>query len=138
MTLAVTALMLAPPALAQVCDVERPDWSIENGPVDMTGEALFHVLSPPWIALAILLIVAFTLRNRWLSLAVGLIALVMVPMMLAGDLTGISAEARLEGCMGPASASATAWGLLAVPGLIGALILRRRRDRGVDGGDDDG
>ena len=96
-------LCLSPaPALAEVCDKERPHWNTESQAAWLS-EALHLFLSPLGIFVAVLFIIALLTRKTWLnwtSLAVTclvLIALLINPAL--PDPTGLRYFAVMEGCI---------------------------------------
>jgi len=122
--------LLASPALAEVCETHRPDWSSQDGPVSGLGEALHLFTSLPGLAILGAFVLALT-RGRPLDWLLASFLPVVVGAALAYGATGeITLAMQQEGCAGPAGLSVTICILLALAAVFQSLRLRRSRGDG--------
>jgi len=99
-----TALLVlgAGPALAEVCDKERPNWSPADGPASGLSET-FHVFTTaPGLVLIALFAAALYFKRPSLWTPTALVAGLLALLTWAGaklDPTGFYQMARSEGCV---------------------------------------
>lgn len=111
------ACIAAPlPALAEVCDKERPNW--DGLPVSGLAEALSLFSSPAGLVLLAASALVIRFRNQWAALITMLLWTGLISVITMIDPTGINEAARAEGCTG----SATLF-IIAVAAICGAMIL---------------
>ena len=117
--------LLASPALANVCETHRPDWSPQDGPVSAIGE-LFHMFTTlPGLAILGAFVLALT-RGRPLDWLLASFLPVVVGAALAYGETGDTTIAmQQQGCAGPSVLSVTACILLALVAAFQSLRLHR-------------
>ena len=96
--LATALLLCGSPAVAEVCDKERPDW--DGLPASALSEAISLFGSP--VGLVLLAATAFAIRFRstWGGLAVTVCWTIFVSIVVQYDPTGIRQQAMKEGCLG--------------------------------------
>ncbi|WP_417209663.1 hypothetical protein [Antarctobacter sp.] len=93
------ALLWPSPALAGVCDTERPGW--DGTPANAISEALFLASSLPAAALIVATALAVRLRSKWGGLAVVSGWSILISLRVFDtDPTGIRQMATIEGCIG--------------------------------------
>ncbi len=92
---------LASPALAEVCDKERPNW--DGTPQTLLDEALFHFASPIGLFLLAALAVAVIFRHAMGTAIVVLLWSFYISAITLPDQSDVSAFVVAEGCMGSPS-----------------------------------
>ena len=92
---------LPTPALAEVCDKIRPDWSGE--PVSAVTEAIQLFATAPGLALIAASAFAIRFRSQWGGLAVVLLWTIYASVMTISNGVNLRAEALAEGCAGPST-----------------------------------
>lgn len=98
-------LFSASPALAAVCDQQRPDWQPSDGPVSAFGELLHLATSLPGLAIAGAFVLALTRGGKWdWPVATTLPAIIAIASYVGANST-INRAAVEEGCAGPAGLS---------------------------------
>jgi hypothetical protein len=118
-------LATATPAMAEVCEKDRPNWSVADGPVSQWGEALHFLTSAPALLLLAAVVAGWVLRqSAALSGAVVVASVLMFPLLFPLNAETLAAAIR-EGCKGPPT---IVIGLLAAICCvsIAGLILRRK------------
>ena len=90
------------PAMAEVCDKQRPDWNPADGPVSQFGEFVHFLGTPIGILVGLLTLVAVLLRVRWLSVTAAVLLVLAIALRIEGwfdpfDITLAEAAYR-EGC----------------------------------------
>ncbi|MDU9002890.1 hypothetical protein [Sedimentitalea todarodis] len=127
----IVLLATATPALAEVCDKERPGWTPADGPATGLDEVVFHATSLPGLgilgALTLALLVGGRLYWTLSALFSGVIALALWTTHSAPD--DITLAAIAEGCVGPKSLSI---GFLAAIFVVALLGLTRNSSRRTD------
>ncbi|MDU8927922.1 hypothetical protein RXV86_11055 [Alisedimentitalea sp. MJ-SS2] len=125
------ALILLPSvAWAGVCELERPDWVVENGPATGLEELFFLFTSLPGLGiLGALTLAALTAQKRYFAISTAFAVLVGAGYWLNDtypDETTLAAIA--EGCVGPQTLPIAACAMIAVTSVIflGLLWLRDR------------
>ena len=94
--------VIAPlPALAEVCDKERPNW--DGLPVSGLHEAMTLFSSPAGLVLLAASALALRFRNQWGALIVVLLWTGLISVVTMVDPNGINTAARAEGCVGSAT-----------------------------------
>ncbi len=116
----IALLLSGSPALAEVCDQERPGWHPQDGPASGLDEVLFLATSLPGLGLLGALTLAVLVGGRlyWAltALFAGVIALALWLLRRAPD--DIMNAAIAEGCVGPQGLSIA----VCVTILAGALL----------------
>lgn len=124
--LAAALALLAAPAMAEVCDKERPGW--DGTPVTAFGEILALFLSPAGLILLAASIVALRFRSQWIGLATIILWTGLITLITMADPTGIRPLAMAEGCVG-----SPALFIAVVAAICVAIVLYTRpRPRGSD------
>lgn len=129
------ALLLLPArAAAQVCEVQRPDWSPEMGPATAADELLYLFTSLPGLGIIGALVLALlTRQKRYFAVAALFSALISAALHLQSTRPDADTRAAIaEGCVGDASAAVLVTALIAAGSVaaLGWLWLRSRpRDR---------
>lgn len=94
---------MATPALAGVCEAERPFWS-PGSPATALDEFVHLALSPASIILLLLTAIVVRFRNQWGGLAVLVLWSLLVSVLAFGwgpqSRADVLQSARLEGCIG--------------------------------------
>ncbi len=127
----IALLAAATPALAGVCDTERPGWHAADGPATGLDELLFHAGSLPGLGILGALTLAMLTGGRlyWAlgALFAGVTALALWTARSAPD--DLARAAMAEGCVGPQGPSIALCAAISVVALSG---LMRTRPRGTD------
>lgn len=124
--LGIAATFFPNPALAEVCDKERPHW--DGAPVGMIGEAVNLFLSPAGVALLLLSLVALRFRHQWIGLLAVILWTLFVTVITMADPTGIRELAMAEGCVGPPTLFIVAVAAICV----GIVLYTKPRASGAD------
>jgi len=127
LTAAALFLSLPIPALAEVCDKIRPDWTADAGPQGWLAETAYILASPPSLALAILLLLALAFPRLWLALPATLLTLAFAALLLVSRQAPMAVAARTEGCLATATPAIALLALAALLTLARALLARRRK-----------
>ncbi len=101
MRLVVLLVLVASPALAEVCDKERPDW--DGMPVSAIAEAVILFLSPLGLILLACTALAVRYRSQWGGVAITVGWTGFATLVTMADPSGVRALAQAEGCIGPSS-----------------------------------
>lgn len=123
LTLGLMLVLLAHPALAEVCDKIRPDWDASLGAVTWWQEGLRVLASFPGLVVLASLAFGLLRPHLWISTACVVPALAFAGLLLMYNRAETAVLARAEGCM------ATVWPvallLLALSGLTVVRAWRR-------------
>ncbi|MEM9850919.1 MAG: hypothetical protein AAF761_02865 [Pseudomonadota bacterium] len=94
-------LTLGTAARAEVCDKERPGWSLSDGPVGPWDDLTLWALSPVGLALILLWVLALVWRGPWATLLVGLALTTVSAALMAVwyDQDAVTRAAQREGCL---------------------------------------
>jgi len=118
-------LATATPAIAEVCDKDRPHWSTADGPVSQWGEALYFLTTLPPILLIAALGAGWVFRQPVLFNGVTIIALVLLfPLLFPLNPQGL-ASGIAEGCKGPTTIVIGLLAAISCASMAG-LILRHK------------
>lgn len=123
---AAPTLLLPGPAMAEVCDKIRPDWSAATGAQGVLAETAYVLASPPSLGCLSLLLLALILPRLWLAIPATLLTLAFAALLIVSRQSDMAALARAEGCLATATPSALLLALAAVLTLARALHARRR------------
>ena len=113
--LAVALVVLAHPALAEVCDKIRPGWDASLGAVTWWSEAVRVLSSFPGLVVLASLAFGLLRPHLWISTACAVPALAFAGLLLLYHRAETAVLARAEGCM--ASVWPVAILLMALAGL---------------------
>ncbi|MGL4321630.1 MAG: hypothetical protein ACRCS3_12270 [Paracoccaceae bacterium] len=117
--------MMASPAMAEVCDKQRPGWTVADGPATVFSELVQFVVWGGGGVLIAALVLGLYLRKNIILNAVLLIAVVMsVPYVWPLD-PMTRQLAVTEGCIGAPTLVIGALGMIWVAALVGALWKRK-------------
>ncbi|MEM8592273.1 MAG: hypothetical protein AAGF13_07070 [Pseudomonadota bacterium] len=99
----VALLALATPAIAQVCDTERPNWNPTAGPASTLDELAQFMIEPLGLAVLALGLLAVSVQWRWLTALAGVSACVALALIVIDFVIpdAIKLAAMEEGCIGP-------------------------------------
>ena len=114
---------MASPALADVCDKERPDW--DGVPVTLESEALALFLSPAGLFLLGALAVAVLFRHAMGTAIVALLWSVFISFIVWPDPTGLRGARISEGC----EAQPTLFLVASAALCLAAVIYTARREK---------
>ena len=116
--------LLTSPAIAEVCDKERPDW--DGTPATALSEAVTLFASP--LGLALLVATAFAIRFRsvWGGLAVTVCWTAFVTFVVQYDPGDLRQMAMAEGCIG----EPTLFLGLAIAICVATILITAPRERG--------
>ena len=90
---------LAAPALAEVCDKERPGW--DGTPATAVTEAIALFSTPLGLFLLIATAITLRFRNAWGGLATTVGWTGFITIVVSADPSGVQGFAISEGCIGP-------------------------------------
>lgn len=112
-----TLALLAPmPAMAEVCDKLRPDWTPDDGPVGWLAETALIFTSPPGLVLLALFALAMWRGWRVPLVIVTMAAVALAFLLYVGNGAAMATTGRAEGCIGsqiPAAAFSLGLGVMA-------------------------
>jgi len=114
---------MASPALAEVCDKERPDW--DGIPVTLESEALALFLSPAGLFLLGALAVAVLFRHAMGTAIVALLWSFFISFIVWPDPTGLRGARISEGC----EAQPTLFLVASAALCLAAVIYTARREK---------
>lgn len=114
-------------AWAEVCALQRPDWTAADGPRGALGEMGYILTSPLGLMLMAGLVLAFLVPRRWLAVVAALPALGLAWLLMISRQAEGAALAMAEGCVG--SALPTAILLVALAAIVLVRGFRARPAR---------
>ncbi|MGH1458072.1 MAG: hypothetical protein ACRBBT_04140 [Paracoccaceae bacterium] len=124
-------LLGAGPALAEVCDKERPNWSPDQGPANGLTETYHVFTTAPGLVLLALLAAALYFKRPSLWTPVALVAGLLAMLTWAGaklDPTGFHQMARAEGCVAQPTLPIAILAAISVIAIIQSLRPARRTE----------
>lgn len=90
--------LLPAPALAEVCDTERPSW--DGSPVSAIDEAIALFSSPPVFLLLLATVIAIRFRLKKMAPGVAVLWTIAVSMVAMPTTNSIRLAGITEGCIG--------------------------------------
>ena len=123
---AAPALLLPGPAVAEVCEKIRPDWSATTGARGVLAETAYVLASLPALGCLSLLLLALIFPRLWLAIPASLLTLAFAALLLISRQSDLAALAQTDGCLASATPAALLLALAAILALARALHARRR------------
>lgn len=125
LTLMIMLVLATSPAMAEVCETMRPDWSADDGPATAVSEVIQFLIWGGGAFAIVGLLVGLYLRKAIILHGVMVVTLIMaVPYLWPIDPTARNL-ATAEGCVGPATFVTVLLGVIWVAALAGTLLKRK-------------